>query len=116
VLLNDGFSGIPDPDKDKEEFADYLFDSVSGTLRDRPEAGAWADPPSRGTKAELREAIARAREEFQNLRRSLVESDSAFDQLHEWIMTGQPLPDPWRKNFAPITLPVAREARGDSRP
>lgn len=114
MLLNDDLSDVPDPDKDKEGFADYLFDSVSGTLRDRPEAGAWADPPSRATKAELREAIARAREDFQNLRRSLVESDSAFDQLHEWIMTGQPLPDPWRKNFA--QLPVPPETRVDSRP
>ncbi|XKK37355.1 hypothetical protein HFP72_21075 [Nocardiopsis sp. ARC36] len=92
---------IPDPARDPEEFADYLFDAVSGTLRDRPEAGAWATPPSRATKADLRAALNQAAEEYADLRRSLVESDEAFDGLHEWLMDGNPLPDPWRKHFVP---------------
>lgn len=114
MLPNNDPPNVPDSDKNKEGFADHLFDSVSSTLRDRPEAGAWADPPSRATEAELREAIAQAREDFQNLQRSLVETDLAFEQLHVWIMTGQPLPGPWRKNFVPNPPPVPRETKGNS--
>jgi hypothetical protein len=92
---------MPDPIRDPEGCADWLFDAVSGTLRDRPDAGAWADPSTRATKAELWAHLVQAREDFQSLRRSLVESDAAFDRLHDWITGGMPLPDPWRRKFVP---------------
>lgn len=97
---------VPEKVSDPEGFADYLFDAVSGTLRDRPEAGAWVDPPLRSTKAELRAFLAQAREDFQALRRSLVESDAAFDELHEWVTDGKPLPDPWRRRYVPAPKTV----------
>ncbi|MFC9086267.1 hypothetical protein [Nocardiopsis dassonvillei] len=93
---------VPDPRRDPEGFADYLFDAVSGNLRERPNAGAWAAPPSRATKAQLRAALVTADEDYKALRRNLVETDAAFDQLHEWLMAGRPLPDPWRKHFRPV--------------
>lgn len=62
-----------------EEQADILFDSVSDALRDHGD--------SRATKADLRDA--------------LVHADETFQRLHEWITAGHPLPDPWRKRYAP---------------
>jgi hypothetical protein len=90
---------LPDPFKEPEKYADFLFDEVSGTLRDRPEPGKWADVPSRATKADLRDALEAARADFLALRRDLVASDSRFDALHTWISTGSPLPEPWRRHY-----------------
>lgn len=69
----------PLPIETAEDHADELFDNVSGALRNRPE--------SRATKAELRA--------------HLESADAAFQALHDWIMAGNPLPDPWRRLYAP---------------
>jgi hypothetical protein len=90
----------PDPVGQPEAYADYLFDSVSAVLRDRPEAGKWSRPSSRATKADLVVAVSDGRRDFQALRRDLVGADTAFDALHEWIASGGPLPGPWRKATA----------------
>ncbi|MEE2039112.1 hypothetical protein Q8791_18010 [Nocardiopsis sp. CT-R113] len=69
----------PFPPETAEERADELFDDVSGKLRDRPE--------SRSTKAQLRA--------------HLESADAAFQALHDWVMAGNPLPDPWRRFYEP---------------
>ncbi|MEU0489791.1 hypothetical protein ABZ249_11205 [Nocardiopsis sp. NPDC006139] len=109
MLLTDDFSEIPDPDKDEKGFADHLFDAVSGTLRELPEAGGWIDPPDQAAEAELRAALAQARNDLQELRRILIESDTAFGRLHEWITAGRPLPGPWRKPCVAAPNPSLHE-------
>lgn len=99
--MTDDEGVLPDPVKDPKGYADHLFDVVSGTLRDRPEAGEWAAPSSRATKDELARMLDDARADFADLRRSLVESDARFDALHAWLMAGNPLPSPWRRYYWP---------------
>lgn len=60
--------------------ADDMFDALSSALRDHRDG--------RYTKEDLREALAKA--------------DREFDRLHEWISAGGPLPDPWRRHYAPV--------------
>ncbi|MBB6118392.1 hypothetical protein [Nocardiopsis algeriensis] len=102
-MTHDDVDEAPEKANDPEEFADWLFDTVSETLRERPEAGAWADPPSCATTQELRAFLVQAREDFHALRRSLVKSDAAFDRLHEWVSGGKPLPGPWRRHDVPAS-------------
>lgn len=64
----------------RQEQADKLYDRVSEALRDH-----------RDTEASKEE-----------LRASLQQTDEAFDDLHTWIMAGNPLPDPWRRRFVPV--------------
>lgn len=99
--MRDDEDTMPDPERDPEAFADFLFDVVSGTLRDRPEAGEWATPPSRATKDDLVRMLAHARTAFLDLRRDLLDADAKFDALHLWIMAGRPLPSPWRNHYIP---------------
>lgn len=91
----------PDPITRPEEYADHLFDVVSGNLRDRPQPGVWASPPSRATKAELWDYVDEAVNAYRRLRLDLVAADAKFDELHEWITAGNALPAPWRKNYVP---------------
>lgn len=91
----------PDPASNPEEYADWLFDSVSSTLRDRPGVGSWARPSSRATKDQLRDCLDQGAHAYRRLLLDLVSSDSRFDELHEWIMSGRSLPDPWRKHYVP---------------
>lgn len=98
-MTNEDTGPLPDPERDPEGFADFLFDVVSGTLRDRPEPGAWASPSSRATKDDLVRMLDEARAAFLDLRRDLLDADAKFDALHLWIMAGRPLPSPWRNHF-----------------
>ncbi|PSK80697.1 hypothetical protein CLV63_1524 [Murinocardiopsis flavida] len=63
---------VPESPEDK---ADILFDRVSESLRDHRD--------TRATKSDLRN--------------SLIRADAAFQELHDWITDGKPLPDPWRR-------------------
>lgn len=103
----------PDPVSAPEAHADWLFDVVSGNLRDRPEPGAWTSPPSRATKAELRDLVDQAAHAYRRLRLDLVAADASFDELHEWIMCGKPLPGPWRKRYVPRVPRDPRDPRGN---
>lgn len=91
----------PDPVSAPEQYADHLFDVVSGNLRDRPEPAGWSSPPAWATKAELWEFVEQAAHAYRCLRLDLVAADAKFDELHEWIMSGRPLPAPWRKRYVP---------------
>lgn len=64
----------------QEDLADELFDTVSEALRDH--RNLW--------ESEVESRV------------SLQRADEAFQQLHEWIIAGRPLPGPWRKRFSPI--------------
>ncbi len=91
----------PDPVSAPEQYADHLFDVVSGNLRDRPERVGWSSPPDRATEAELWDFVEQAAHAYRCLRLDLVAADAKFDELHEWIVSGRPLPAPWRKRYVP---------------
>lgn len=82
--------------------ADWLFDQVSGNLRNRRAPGTWSRLDSRATKAELRDGLTDAVGAYRELLRELAEADAAFDRLHRWIMAGEPLPHPWAKQYTPV--------------
>lgn len=94
-------SDRPDPMPVPEQYPGHLSTVVSENLRNRPEPGQWASPPDQATKVELWEFADQTAYAYHRRRLALGTADAKFDELHEWVMSGRPLPALWRERHVP---------------